>query len=139
MSTDILYSLRQSIKSKFEIGFVKGTEPHPTLAGCTHITVTPTLTVPRTAPTRWRRPEQANAPSSAPATDPTAEPDRFFSVDAIVLAWQARDGSVAEYLRQARDVARNVPLTERKNVVDWLDGKVKDTDHIAALIQGMLS
>ena len=52
------------------------------------------------------------------------------------MAWLLRDAPGAEYMKQAREhglAVGFVSVTERKHVVDWLEGKVQDSDRIAPL------
>jgi parafibromin len=44
----------------------------------------------------------------------------------LYLAWVLKDAAVAEYMKQARENALAhgfVGITERKKVVDWLEGR----------------
>ncbi|KAG8933745.1 accessory factor associated with RNA polymerase II [Tulasnella sp. 419] len=140
MSTeDVLLILRQSIKNKFPISYVKDGTSTSALSGATHIAISPSVTVPRSTATRWRKPDSSGASGTAPAMDPKSEPERFFSVDAIVLVWTVKDGTAADYMRQARDMPGFVSLTDRKAVVDWLEGKEVDSDKIAPLSEEPLN
>ena len=45
------------------------------------------------------------------------------------MTWLLRQSSGAEYMKQAREHGLTVgfvSVTERKNVVDWLEGKAND-------------
>jgi len=53
------------------------------------------------------------------------------------LAWLLRDAPGAEYMKQARECGLAVgfvSVTERKNVVDWLEGKIPDHEKIVSLV-----
>lgn len=129
-STDALLALRQAIKSRAEISYAKGSEPASSLASATHIVLSPTISLPKSTPTRLRKP-------GATSTDPSANPQDFFALEAVYLAWLLRDASGAEYMKQARENGLTVgfvSVTERKSVVDWLEGRRDDLDNIVALI-----
>ncbi|KAF9528251.1 RNA pol II accessory factor, Cdc73 family-domain-containing protein [Crepidotus variabilis] len=79
------------------------------------------VSFPKTTPTRYRK---AGALAD------------FYSLEAVYLAWVLRDATGAEYMKQAREKGLTVgfvSVTERKHVVDWLDGKTSDQDRIAPL------
>lgn len=56
---------------------------------------------------------------------------------AVYFAWSNKDAGSADYFRHAREnglaVGLFVSVTERKGVVDWLEGKVPDLDNIVPL------
>jgi parafibromin len=57
-------------------------------------------------------------------------------LEAVYLAWLLRDAPGAEYMKHAREnglVVGFVSVTERKNVVDWLEAKTSDYERIAPL------
>ncbi|KAJ7189848.1 hypothetical protein GGX14DRAFT_607685 [Mycena pura] len=65
--------------------------------------------LPKSAPTRYRKPGVATATG----------PDDFFSVEAVYLAWLLQSAPGAEYMKQAREnglAVGFVSVTERKNV-----------------------
>lgn len=52
------------------------------------------------------------------------------------MAWTLRDAGSAEYMKQARDSGLAVgfiSVTERKGVVEWLEGKSSDLESIVPL------
>ena len=52
--------------------------------------------------------------------------------------WPLRDAPGAEYMKQEREHGLTVgfvSLTERKHIVDWLEGKVQESDRIAPLVR----
>lgn len=124
---DPLNALRAAVKAKFPILPVEAyNAPAPSLREATHLRLSDTLTLQKTQPTRLRR----TAASSA--RDPEAQPDEFFTLEAVYLAWALRDASGAEYMKQARDLVF-VGVTERKHVADWVDGRIPDYDRIVPL------
>ncbi|KAL4065086.1 RNA pol II accessory factor, Cdc73 family-domain-containing protein [Scleroderma yunnanense] len=125
-TSDPLLVLRQAIKSKTPITYLHNSEPTPTLPGATHISLGPT-TLPKSTPTRYSKPGVSNASSS---TD-------FYTFEAIYLAWLLRDAPGAEYMKQAREnglAVGFVSVTERKTVVEWLEGKAGDLGRIKPLV-----
>lgn len=119
--TDPLLALRAAIKSKHKTAYT------PDSSG---LILSPTLTVPKSAPTRLRKPGSTSA-------DPAAAPTDFFSIEAVYLAWRLRDAPGADYMRQAREhglALGFVSVTERKGVVDWLEGRVAEHERIVPLI-----
>jgi parafibromin len=71
------------------------------------------------------------------AKDPTSEPDGFFTLEAVYIAWSLRDAPGGEYMKQARELGLPagsfVGLTERKSIVDWLKRIVAMLDSIVPL------
>ncbi|OCH86204.1 CDC73-domain-containing protein [Obba rivulosa] len=129
-SVDAVLALRQAIKSRADISYTKGSDPAPNLASATHIVLSPTTSLPKSTPTRLRKP-------GATSTDPSANPQDFFSLEAVYLAWLLRDASGAEYMKQAREsglAVGFVSVTERKSVVDWLEGRREDLDSMVPLV-----
>jgi hypothetical protein len=62
------------------------------------------------------------------------KPQDFYTLHAVYLAWFLRDAHGAEYLKQTREhglAVGFISITDRKSVVDWLEGKVNDLDNIA--------
>ncbi|RDB19338.1 Cell division control protein 73 [Hypsizygus marmoreus] len=118
---DALESLQQAIKSRYPITYSNSTGPCSSLLNATHLNVSPSISLPKSSPTRFRT---ASGPSD------------FFSVEAIYLAWLLRDAPGAEYMKQAREnglAVGFVGVTERKSVVDWLEGRISDHERIAPL------
>jgi parafibromin len=124
---DALLALRQAIKSKDTITYIQNGEPCQTLLSATHLLVSPTCTLAKSAPTRYRRPGVLTS----------AGPDDFFSVEAVYLAWLLQTAPGADYMKQAREnglAVGFVSVTERKNVVDWLEGRIHDHERILPLV-----
>lgn len=114
-SSDVLDVLRQAIQSKDPISFSNSQGPCSSLSAATHIVLL-SGSVPKSAETRYRRATQD-----------------FYTVEALYLAWSLRDAAVAEYMKQMREnglTAGYVSVTERKTVVDWLEGRIPDHDRI---------
>ena len=131
---DALLALRNSIRSKARITYNKGSEPTTSLATATHIVLSPTQTLPKSSSTRLRKP-------GTTSTDPSTHPQGFYTLHAVYLAWLLRDAHGAEYLKQTRENGLPVgfiSITDRKSVVDWLEGKVNDLESIVPAI-GMLT
>ena len=125
---DALLALRNAIKSQSTISYTVSGEPTSSLAAATHL-VLPSQTLPKSTPTRFRRP-------GVSGSDPTTSPGDFFTLDAIYVTWLLKDASVTEYMKQARDNGLTVGLvsvTERKGVVDWLEGKASDHPNVLPL------
>ena len=129
-STDALLALRQAIKSKKSIKYANASSSATSLQSATHLVLSSSVSLPKSTPTRLRKP-------GATSKDPSSNPTDFFTLDAVYLAWLLRDGSVAEYMKQAREnglAVGFVSITERKNVVDWLDGKSNDLSSIVPIV-----
>lgn len=127
-SNDPLLVLRQAINSKTTITYLHNDEPVPTLLHATHISLGSAI-LPKSGPTRYTKPGAADA----------LLPNDFYTLEAIYLAWLLRDAPGADYMRQARECGLAVgfvSVTERKNVVEWLEGKVNDLDRIKPLAPG---
>ena len=126
VNSDPLLCLRQAIKDKATITYAKGDIPCSPLLNATHIVLTPKLSLPKSTPTRLTKPGITAATG----------PQDFYTLEAVYLAWLLRDAPGAEYMKQAREnglVVGFVSVTERKNVVDWLEAKTSDYERIAPL------
>jgi len=125
---DALLALRNAIKSRSTISYTENGEPTPSLATATHLVLS-SQTLQKSTPTRFRKPGFSGS-------DPTSSPGDFFTLDAIYVTWLLKDASVTEYMKQARDNGLTgglVSVTERKSVVDWLEGKMADHQNILPL------
>ncbi|KAG6860504.1 hypothetical protein C0995_010490 [Termitomyces sp. Mi166 len=123
--TDALLSLRQAIKAKEPITYADGNGPCSTLLNATHLVIS-SVSLPKSSPTRYLKTGVTNATS----------PSDFFSLEAVYLAWLLRDAGGAEYMKQAREnglAVGFVSVTERKNVVDWLEGRSHGNPRILPL------
>lgn len=129
---DILDALRDATSNNRPITFLEGTTPASSLGpSTTHIVLSPNVTVPRAAPTRFRR------SASSTATDPQASPGDFVSLEALLLVWSLKAASAGDYMRQARAVPGYVAVTERRAIVEWLEGKRAEHDNIVPIGGGM--
>lgn len=129
-SPDALLALRQAIKSKTSIKYSNASGPTDSLSAATHLVLSPSVSLPRSTPTRMRKP-------NATSTDPTSSPQDFFTLDAVYLAWLLKDAPVAEYMKQAREnglAVGFVSITERKTVVDWLEGRTNDLPSLVPVV-----
>ncbi|KAH8100318.1 RNA polymerase II-associated protein [Cristinia sonorae] len=130
---DALLSLQRTIKSKSSITFIDAASiSTASLQAAAEIQLLHGA-FRKSAPTRLRKP-------NATSTNPADDPDGFFSLSAVYLAWTNRDANVAEYLRQVREnglgAGAFVSVTERKDVADWLEGKTSHLDNIVPLASG---
>lgn len=128
-SEDALLALRNAIKSQSTISYTADGEPTPSLSTATHL-VLPSTTLPKSIPTRFRKP-------GVSGPDPATSPGDFFTLDAIYVTWLLKDASVTEYMKQARDNGLTgglVSVTERKSVVDWLEGNAANHPNIVPLV-----
>lgn len=125
MDSDPLLALRHAIKTKSPITYVANSEPTTSLLAASHIVLSPTLSLPKSTTTRYSKPGTS-----------ASSPSDFFTLEAVYLAWLLRDAPVAEYMKQARDnglAVGFVSVTERKSIVEWLEGKVNDLKRIVSL------
>ena len=130
-TTDPLDALRAAISSKYDITPVTSTGSSAgSLSSATHVRLSSSTTLPKSAATRLRK-------AGSSATDPIAQPDGFFMLEAVYLAWLLRDTPGGEYMRQAREhglpAGGFVSLTERKSIVDWLRRAIPTLDSIVPL------
>ncbi|KZT74079.1 CDC73-domain-containing protein [Daedalea quercina L-15889] len=128
-TSDPLLALRDAIKAQSNITYSDGSNPTGTLASAARIVLSPSISLPKSIPTRLRKP-------GATSLNPSASPQDFFSLEAVYLAWLFRQSSVAEYMKQAREHGLTVgfvSVTERKNVVDWLEGRTKELSGLVLL------
>ncbi|KAG6841738.1 hypothetical protein C0991_007624 [Blastosporella zonata] len=124
-STDALLILRQTIKAKEPIKYTDSKGPCSSLLTATHILAS-SVSLSKSSPTRYLK---------TGVTTPSG-PSDFFSVEAVYIAWLLRDAGGAEYMKQAREnglAVGFVSVTERKNVVDWLEGRTLENSRIVPL------
>lgn len=125
--SDPLLALRDAIRSKSTITYSNSSGPCTSLSQATHLVLSPSVTLPKATPTRLRK------PGGATSTDPQANPTDFVGLDAVYLAWSLRDKNGGDYLRLVREnglVVGFVSVTERKALVDWLEGRLGQHDRI---------
>ncbi|GJJ11873.1 hypothetical protein Clacol_006111 [Clathrus columnatus] len=128
-SDDALLALQNAIRSNFKITYSNESDEEVlALSQATRLKLSPSLTLPKSTPTRFRK-------LSSTATDPTTSPNDFITLEAVLLAWLGRDTSAAEYMKQVRETGllTFVSITERKGVIDWLEGKVPEHERIVPL------
>ena len=126
---DALLALRNAIKSQSVISYTTNGESTPSLATATHIVLS-SQSLSKSTPTRFRKP-------GISGSDPASSPEDFFTLDAIYVTWLLKDASVTEYMKQARDNGLTgglVNVTERKSVVDWLEGRVANHPSVVPLV-----
>jgi len=66
---------------------------------------------------RFRKP-------ASQSTDPSTDPEGFYTAKAIILTWLLRDAAAGGYMKLAREAGlavRFMSVTDRKAVVDWLE------------------
>ncbi|KAF8735231.1 hypothetical protein AX14_002435 [Amanita brunnescens Koide BX004] len=128
MASDALLSLRQAIRSKYAITYTNNDSPCSSLLNATHIVLGPGASFPKSASTRLRKQGVTTASGI----------QDYHTLEAVYLAWLLRDAPGGEYMKQAREnglAVGFVSVTERKNVVDWLEGKVAEYERIAPLAE----
>lgn len=121
---DPLLALRHAIQSNASISFSIDSDPSPSLLAATHIILSPTLSFPKQIQTRFK--------SAA---------NNVYSLEAVYLAWKLKDAAGTEYMRQARENGLTlgfVSVTERKGVVDWLEGRLQNSERIVPLAGKLL-
>ena len=128
---DPLDAFRTAVSAKYEVIPVNASgAPAGSLRSATHLRLSTTITFPKNNSTRLRK-------VGSSAKDPTSEPDGFFTLGAVYLAWSLRDAPGGEYMKQARELGLPaggfVGLTERKSIVDWLKRIVATLDSIVPL------
>ncbi|TDL18522.1 CDC73-domain-containing protein [Rickenella mellea] len=125
---DPLLALRHAIKSKTKITYSDGSQPVSSIAAATEIVLSPNVSLPKSTPTRLQKPGTSS-------TDPSTNPGDFFTLEAVFLTWLLKDASGAEYMKQAREsglMVGFVSVTERKDLVEWLDGKSQNHPRIVS-------
>ncbi len=128
---DPLETFRAAVSAKYDIKPVNASgAPASSLRSATHLRLSTAATFPKIMPTRLRK-------VGSSATDPASEPDGFFMLEAVYLAWSLRETPGGEYMKQAREhgfpAGGFVGLTERKGIVDWLKRAVTVLDSIVPL------
>ncbi|KAF4578333.1 accessory factor associated with RNA polymerase II [Pleurotus pulmonarius] len=127
--SDCLLALRQAIKAKTAVTFTKDGESTTSVSAATHIHIPPNYSFPKDTPTRYRKPDSKSS-------DPSANPQDFYPLVAIYVAWMLKDLTGSEYMKQCREHGLSlgyISITERKAVIDWLDGKDTHPERFAPL------
>jgi len=122
-SEDPLLALRQAVKSKSNITFTANGQPTDSLRDASHISLSSDISLPKSTPTRYKKPGS----------------QEVYSLEALYLTWLLRSAPGAEYMKQAREnglTSGFVSVTERKNVVEWLEGRASDGDKLVPLAGG---
>ncbi|KAF5324726.1 hypothetical protein D9611_004398 [Ephemerocybe angulata] len=120
-SPDPLSTLQQAIKDRSTITYStssSSSDKTASLSNASHVVFANSVAIPKTIPTRFRKPGSS--------TSTVVNEADFYSLEALYLAWLLRDAPGGDYMRLARDhglAAGLVAVTERKKVVDWLEGK----------------
>ena len=130
-TTDALSALRDAIQTRFSISYVTDSnEPTTTLSNAASLVLAPGLTLPKSSPTRLRKPGQTG-------TDWNIAPQEFYMLEAVFLAWHLRDAATGEYMRAVKEagvpLASMVAITEKSGVIEWLEGRMLDHPNILAL------
>lgn len=131
MSHDALLSLRQAIRAKTAITFSNSDGSCPTLSTATHIISFQGQSFPKSTPTRLRKPGVAGS-----------SPQDFYPLEAVYLAWSLQNVSGAEYMKHVRENGVTfgfISVTERKGVVDWLEGRAASHERIVPEASGSTS
>lgn len=137
---DVIAALRDTISKNKKnnikaLPYKNGSADVSSFSEATHLVLSPTQILPKSAPTRLRKP-------GSTSTNPQANPQDFFSLGAVYLAWLLRDAPGAEYMKQVRENGLTtgfVSVTERKGVVEWLSGKSKDLSGLISAVKRELS
>jgi parafibromin len=91
--------------------------PSSFLLSTTHlIIISPGHGCPKSTLTRYRKPDTSS-------NDPSSKPQDFFSIKAVYLASERESGLAVGF----------VNVTERKSVVDWLEGRIPEHERIVFL------
>ena len=130
-TTDTLSALRDAIQTRLSISYVTASnEPTTTLSNASSLVLAPGLALPKSSPTRLRKPGQTG-------TDWNVSPQDFYTLEAVFLAWHLRDAATGEYMRAVKEagvpLASMVAITEKSGVVEWLEGRLVDHPNILAL------
>jgi parafibromin len=129
MSTaDALSALRDAIQARSSISYVTASNgPTTTLSNASSLVLVPGLTLPKSSPTRLRKPGHTG-------TDWNMAPQEFYTLEAVFLAWHLRDAATGEYMRAVKEagvpLASMVAITEKSGVVEWLEGRLLDHPNI---------
>ncbi|KAF9521177.1 hypothetical protein BS47DRAFT_1311144 [Hydnum rufescens UP504] len=124
---DPLLALRQAISSQSPITYLNDNNgPCDTLQQAAWLVAGPDVKISKVAPTRFQKP-------NATTRDWVRHPEDFFAAQAVLLVWLTRDVPGGEYLKQAREMfagAGFVSVTDRKPLVEWLEGKLDMLERI---------
>ncbi|KAF5388611.1 hypothetical protein D9757_004641 [Collybiopsis confluens] len=124
--TDPLLAFRRSIQSQKPVVLLSSpsiSAPVDTLSQATHIHIPPSTVFPKLTQTRWRK---GSSTSNITLND-------LYTLEAIYLAYNLKALPAPDYAKQAREAGLGigmVSVTERKVVVDWLEGTTDSSEHL---------
>jgi len=130
MVEDPLTILRHAIKAKSSIKLLKDGQEESSYLSATDLRLSSTVAISKSTPSRLRKPGVTDS------DDPKAKPDDFISLGAVYLCWKLKNASAADYMKQLRENGipiAFVPITDRKAVVEWLEGKKNELPNAAPL------
>ncbi|KAF8832106.1 hypothetical protein HHX47_DHR1000999 [Lentinula edodes] len=126
---DALLAFRQAIQSHNQTILLSSpstSTPVESLSQATHIQISPSEIFPKSTPTRWRKGSSSTSTSSLTLND-------LYTLEAIYLAYQLKSLPAPNYTKQAREDGLGigmVSVTERKIVVDWLEGNSDSSERL---------
>ncbi|KAJ3775129.1 RNA polymerase II accessory factor cdc73 family protein [Lentinula raphanica] len=116
---DALHSFRRCIQSRNQpilLTSASTSTPADSLSQATHIHIPPSDVFSKSTPTRWMK--GSTSTSNVTLND-------LYTLEAIYFAYQSKSLPAPNYTKQAREDGLGigmVSVTERKMVVDWLEG-----------------
>lgn len=128
-SNDPLLALRQAIASETSITYADAaSQPCLSLGEAAIIVLGPSLTIQKSAPTRFRKP-------SSTSTDWVTHPEDFVSFEVILQVWLTRALPVSDYLKQMRGagLVGLVSVPDRATLIEWLESKTESHDRLVPL------
>ncbi|KAH7890150.1 RNA pol II accessory factor, Cdc73 family-domain-containing protein [Phlebopus sp. FC_14] len=111
---------------KWSITYLNHNGPTTSLFNAGDLSLGRSLSLPKLSPMQYTKPSVSDASS----------PTDLYTLEAIYLAWLLSDAPGAEYMKQARESGLAidfVSVTERKNMVEWLEDKAQDGERIKPL------
>ncbi|KAF8311570.1 CDC73-domain-containing protein [Clavulina sp. PMI_390] len=130
---DPLQTLRETIQSQQPITYLTGdSAPCDSLQTAAYIALGSNgAKFPKVVATRYQRPGQQER-------DWTVNPGSFYSLQAVVIAYQLKESNTADYLKKTRDagVTAFVSSTDRAPLVAWLEGKSSTLDRLVSSADG---
>ncbi|KAJ4485843.1 RNA polymerase II accessory factor cdc73 family protein [Lentinula aciculospora] len=129
---DALLAFRQAIQTNIQTVLLSSpstSTPVESLSQATHIHIPPSKIFSKSTPTRWRKGSSSTSTSSIVLND-------LYTLEAIYLAYQLKSLPAPNYTKQAREDGLGigmVSVTERKLVVDWLEGGSESNERLVEL------
>ncbi|KAJ3998499.1 RNA polymerase II accessory factor cdc73 family protein [Lentinula boryana] len=129
---DALLAFRRAIQSHKQAVLLSSpltSTPVESLSQATHIHIPPSDVFPKSTPTRWRKGFSSTSTSNITLND-------LYTLEAIYFAYQWKSLPAQNYTKQAREDGLGigmVSVTERKMVVDWLEGVSESTEGLIDL------